>query len=376
MKIYSAVCLSLLLLTACNKTPKEAEQKQEQQTGNTVVLTALQVKNAGIASEVPTIKAVKGTLELQGTVSVPPQSTISLSFALGGYLKKTNLQPGMYVKKGQVLATMEDLQIIQLQQDYLTTKEKYTLAEGEYKRQKGLNESKASSDKTVEQARTDRETQKILLAALAQKLSLIGISPEKLTAATISKTVAIVAPINGLVSKVNVNVGKYTSPTDMLFELVDTKDLILTLNVFEKNISQLVVGQEVTAYTNNDPDKKYHARIQYINTAINGDGAATISCKFDHTDASLLPGLYMNGEVETNSAEALSITEDAVVRWQNKFYVFVEEKEGRYEMVPVTLGNLHEGNRQITSPALHTSSKLVTKNAYTLLTKLMNSTEE
>ncbi|MBN9284441.1 MULTISPECIES: efflux RND transporter periplasmic adaptor subunit [unclassified Flavobacterium] len=376
MKHYILIFTYLFLLTGCSNKKETPETAAGKTVPTVVSLTATQIKNAGIASALPVVQDVQGSLLLQGSVSVPPQSTVSLSFPLGGYLKHTAMLPGMYVRKGQVLATMEDIQFIQLQQDFLTAKERFLLADKEYKRQKGLNESKASSDKVAEQAHTERQTQQIDMASLAQKLRLIGINPEKLNAASISKTVAIVSPITGLVAKVNVNVGKYTAPTDVLFELVDTKDLLLTLNVFEKNVDQVSIGQTVMAYSNNDRNKKYKASIQYINTTLNSDGAMELICKFEKIDAALLPGLFMQGEVAVRNNKGLSVPEDAVVRWQNRYYVFTEQKEGTYTMIPVDLGNAHNGIQQIIASSIQTNSKIVVKNAYTLLTKLMNSTEE
>ncbi|GAA6765666.1 hypothetical protein AAFH68_16020 [Flavobacterium sp. CGRL1] len=91
----------------------------------------------------PEEKNVKGILELQGTVTVPPKSVVSVSIPLGGYIKKTDLMAGMHVRKGQLLAVVEDMQYIQLQQDYLTAKEKYQLSQSEYNRQKELNAKKS-----------------------------------------------------------------------------------------------------------------------------------------------------------------------------------------------------------------------------------------
>src|SRR4051794_34671208 len=96
---------------------------------NRVHLTAQQLEHVGIEIGQPRLDTVSSILRLQGTVDVPPQSVVSLSFPLGGYLKSTTLLPGMHVRKGQVLATLEDMQFIQLQQDYLLAKEKLTLSE-------------------------------------------------------------------------------------------------------------------------------------------------------------------------------------------------------------------------------------------------------
>ena len=82
----------------------------------------------------------------------------------------------MHISKGEVIATMEDQQYIQLQQDYLTAKAHFSSIEAEYIRQKELNASKASSDKVFQKAETEYISQKILINSLAEKLKLIGIN--------------------------------------------------------------------------------------------------------------------------------------------------------------------------------------------------------
>ena len=69
-------------------------------------------------------KEISSILKLNGIVDVPPQNMVSISVPLGGYLRSTSLLPGMHVRKGDVIAVMEDQQYIQLQQDYLTAKAK------------------------------------------------------------------------------------------------------------------------------------------------------------------------------------------------------------------------------------------------------------
>ena len=158
-------------------------------------------QNAGIAIGQAETKPISATLKLNGSIDVPPQSMVSISFPLGGYLKSSKLLPGMQVRKGEVLAIMEDAQIIQLQQDYLLAKAKLELLEGEFLRQQRLNAGKASSDKIFQQAKTDFETQKIMLRALGEKLRLIGLSPENLSENSLSRSVSVRSPINGSVAK-------------------------------------------------------------------------------------------------------------------------------------------------------------------------------
>lgn len=377
MKTYITSILALFVIVSCGNDTKEVQKESEEQNnGNTIQLSKDQVKNAGLVIGAPKEKNVKGLLQLQGTVTVPPKSVVTISIPLGGYIKKTDLMAGMYVKKGQLLAVVEDMQYIQLQQDYLTAKEKFQLSQSDYNRQKELNAKKASSDKLYEQTATEMESQRIAMAALEQKLMLLGINVKLLKASTISKTVTILSPISGLVSKTNVNVGKYVAPTDMLFELMEIKDVVLVMNAFEKDVHLLSVGQRITAFANGNPSKKYTARVAYINQSLNGDRAAEVVCKIDKYDPSLLPGLFINAEVEFENEKALTVPEEAVVRWQGKFFVFSNSGNNKYQMVSIKPGISNEGERQIKSGLIDASSKIVIKNAYTLLMTLMNSGEE
>ena len=209
-------------------------------------------------------REISSILKVNGKVDVPPQNMVSISVPLGGYLKTTQLLPGMHVNKGDVIAVMEDQQYIQLQQDYLTAKARIAFLENEYLRQKELNQSQASSDKVFQQAEADYRSQRILITALGEKLKLAGININKISETNISRSINIYSPINGYVSKVNVNIGKYVSSTEVLFELINPLDIHLALKVFEKNLDKLFIGQKLIAYTNNQPDKKYPCEILLI----------------------------------------------------------------------------------------------------------------
>lgn len=386
MKTYILISVVLWASFSCGSPGGEQHSASQPSAPDTVAtaetVTRLvsfdskQIRNVGIEVGNPVLKNISGKLTLQGKIDVPPQSTISLSFPLGGYLKSTKMLPGMRVRKGQVLAELEDMQFIQLQQDYLTARAKFELAENEYARQKDLNQSKAASDKVYQQAKAEMETERILMNALARKLEVIGIAPQKLNPDNISKTVPILSPINGFVSRVNVNVGKYTSPTDMLFELVDPKDIHLALSVFEKDLNALSVGQQVTAYANADPSKKFNAEIILIGKSLTDDRMAEVHCHFDQYSAALVPGMFMNGEVSVERKKALTVPEDAVVRWENKSFVFVERGSGNFEMVEIEPGTVRDGFQQINGAGLDTGSKVVIRNAYSLLMKMKNTDDE
>ena len=378
MQLHHIIFLSALTLAACGTPqPEPAAETEAAPADATVTLDARQLQNAGILIGKPDLKPLSATLKLSGAIDVPPQNMVSVSFPLGGYLKSSKLLPGMHIRKGEVLAVLEDAQFIQLQQDYLLTKSRLALLESEYQRQQALNADKASSDKVFQQAKNDWETQKITLRALEEKLRLIGLNPADLSDSNLSRSVNLRSPIDGFVSKVNVNTGKYTAPTDVLFELVNPQDIHLALTVFEKDVAKLAVGQQVVAWTSDRPDKKYPAEILLVSKNLDENRSAEVHCHFERYDqGSLVPGMFMNAEVAVQTDKALVVPEAAVVRWKNQNYVFLEEREGVYRLTKVELGIAQEGQQQILPAEDLSGRNLVLQNAYTLLMKMKNSAEE
>ena len=376
MKNIVIISSLMLLLLGCNS--KKEEQTTEATTNvNLVSISDAQLKNATIETGKLEQKTISSTLKVTGKIDVPPQNMVSVSMPLGGYLKTTKLLPGLHISKGEVIATMEDQQYVQLQQDYLTTKSKLYFAEKEYQRQKELNQSQASSDKVYQQADSEYKTLQITLSALAEKLRLINVNPNSLSEKNISKSVNIYSPINGFVSKVNVNIGKYVNPADVLFELINPTDIHLNLKIFEKDITKLSIGQKLMAYTNNQPDKKYHCAIILISKDLSIDEhTADVHCHFENYDKTLLPGMYMNADINVKSNDALTLPKDAVVNFEGKEYIFVVVNKNQFQMTEVKTSNSEKGVVEILENESLKKNAIVTKGAYTLLMKLKNKADE
>jgi len=374
MKFLTSITL-LFLLTACGNPENKKETEAPVVEENTVTLTESQLKTAGITLRKLEKKNIPTIIKVNGKIDVPPQNMVSISMPLGGYLKFTKLLPGMHVNKGEVIAILEDQQYIQLQQDYLITKAKLANAEAEYERQKSLNESKASSDKVLQQAKAEYQSFKISVNALGEKLKLININPESLTENNLSKNVNIYSPIEGFVSSVNVNVGKYVTPTDVLFELVNPNDIHLNLYVFEKDLPLLSIGQELISYANNEPDKKYKCEIILISRSINPDGTIEVHCHFENYDKSLAPGMYMNAEIEVKNTNAYFIADDAIVNFDGKNYLFVSTGKNQFKMTPAETGISSKGFTEIKNIQQFDGKQIVEKGAYNLLMSLKNKSE-
>ncbi|MDX1936630.1 MAG: efflux RND transporter periplasmic adaptor subunit [Flavihumibacter sp.] len=376
MKLLFFITTIMLLQTACNNSNEAAAVATEKENSNTILLTSQQFIAGNIVIGTIAQQLMNETLQLNGEIDVPPQNIVSVSFPLGGYLKKTSLLPGMHVSKGESIAIIEDQALIQLQQDYLVAKTKLILTQQEFERQKTLNETKASADKLLQQAQAEYQSQRILVKALDEKLRLAGINPENLSEANISRKVSIPAPINGFVSKVNVNIGKYVQPQDILFELIDPSDFHAALTVFEKDINKLNIGQKVSISFVDEPEKKYNAEIILVTKNVDENRSGLVHCHFINMPANLKPGMFITAQVALNNTTTNALPEEAIVRFDNKEFVFVEDSSLQFTALPVTTGTRSNGWVQVKAGAELLNKKIVIKNAFTVLSMLKNTAEE
>ena len=380
MKNLKFIFIIALFSTSCkNKTVESTPSvSEEKTTENVVKFTDVQLQNGKIQIGKAEMRTLKGILKVNGVIDVPPQNLISVSFPMGGYLKKTDLLTGMPVKKGQVIATLEDAAYIQLQQDYLTVSAKLDYLQLDLTRQQELNAQKINADKTLQQVQSEVRLQQITQKALAEKLRLIGINPNNLTENSMTRTVSVYSPINGYVSKVNVNIGKYLAPTDVMFQLVNTDDIHANLTVFEKDIPKLKIGQKLTVTVPSLPNKNYAAEIILIGRDLNESRAVEVHCHFNNYDHKLSPGMFLSANIQTTETNALTVPNDAIVRFENKQFIFIEKEKGVFEMEEVELGVMDKMYSQVHPLSISDISKqnIVTQGAYSILSKLKNRAEE
>lgn len=382
MKKYSIFLL--IALVSCN-SGKKAEVVTEEIIPETIVeMRADQIKLADIQTGAFEERSMSGSIKVSGVVAVAPNSQATVSAPLGGYIKSTNLLPGNPVRKGQVLAVIENPEFIDLQQNYLEAKSKFEFAEADFQRQSDLYKSDATSQKNMQQVTSEYKILKAQLKGLEQKLRLIGISASKLTADNLSSTANVVSPISGFLKAVNVSIGKSVSPTDVLFELVNSDQLFLELTLYEKDANKVANGQHLH-FLINDETEEHNATIYQTAKAINADKNYKVYAKVNDNCKNLLPGTYVNAIIEVSGQKVNALPSEAVVNFEDKSYIFVYEKEKteggkafmEYRMVEVQKGVSEDGHVEVVLPSGMEAKglKVVVKGAYNLLSAKKNAGE-
>lgn len=383
MKSFIQITLVIFTLTlaSCGSDEKPVVKEEHHQKANSVELTAEQYKTIALQTGRIERKPLSGTIKVNGMLDVPPQNLVSISAPFGGTVKKTELLQGMLIKKGQVIALIQNPDFIGVQQDYLDYKSQLDYLKLEYERQEELAAGNVNAKKTVQKAKSEYESMRARVNGLKARLQLMNISVSTLEKGTIQSSSSILSPISGYVTQVNTNIGAFVVPSDVLFKIADTEHLHAELTVFEKDVPKLKVGQKVR-FTLANEDKERTATVYLIGREIGRNRTVNIHCHLDKEDNQLLPGMYLKGLVEIGSTEVTALPEKAIVDFEGEKYIFIEvksdhAKDHAFEMIAVKTGVSELGYTEIKLPSDKNwkTLKIVTNGAYDLLSKLKNGDE-
>lgn len=383
------VIAALALLASCSGNNEVPEKVAKEDTAHhdealTVELTPEQVLTAGIATGTVEYRTLSGTIRVNGTLDVPPQQLVSISAPMGGFLRSSELLQGKHVDKGQVIATLQDPSYIQLQQDWLEAISQQEYLKAEYERQEELATENINARKTLQQAKANYGSMQARAAGLKARLKMVNINTAQLEKGDIQPFISLYAPISGYVTEVNVNMGKYVNPTDVMFEIVDTEHLHAELTVFEKDVPLLKLGQKVRFILANET-KERMATVYLVGREISADRTVRVHCHLDKEDKNLLPGMYLTAFVETKNMELPAVPEQAIVNYEGTDYIFIVDqgaantKDGsHYKAIAVKTGIKELGYIEVLLPKEFDikNTQVIVKGAYDLLGKLKNSESE
>jgi cobalt-zinc-cadmium efflux system membrane fusion protein len=389
--IVSQLALAILFISmvSCGESTSEEKtevkaEKHSEENENHIELTNEQLKNTNIQIGKAEMRSLGSEISVNGIIDVPPQGNISINIPYGGFLKYTEMLPGTKVKKGQLLAVIENPMFIDIQQDYLET-----LAEGEYlktdfERQETLYKEEVSSAKVYQKAKSVYNTNRAQINAMEAKLRLIGVNLKNLKTGKVSSAVNIYSPVTGQVREVFSNIGKFVGPEDIIMDVTDAKDLHVELTVYESDITKVQTGQKIRFSLANKPESWKEAEVYLIGSGVRDDRSITVHGHLLKEYENLWPGMFVNARIETGTSESYTLPEDAVVRFNAKNYVFISKgstkengvEKHNFEMVEVKTGSSEAGVIQINTIDRELDFKkisIVVKDANTLLATAKNS---
>jgi cobalt-zinc-cadmium efflux system membrane fusion protein len=328
--IFNPSFLVLIILTtfSCSEPSIQRKVMAVGPSSKELVLSDLQFKTANLHIGTAGKRTFKESFKARGVLDAAPENKHSVNSYFSGYVKNTSLLTGQKVRVGQVLFTLENPEYLVFQQEFLEAQSMLSYYKNDYDRQKALVAENVSSEKKFLQAKADYEVAAARYASLKQKLKLMHINTDNLSPENLSSTIKVTAPIDGIISAVSISRGMFISPNETALEIINNRDLKLALTIYEKDLSKIELGQEMSFQLAKYPHKVFKAKVDLISPLIDLDKRSVIvhaSINKESMEENLSPGTYVEVDIINDSTSLFSLGREALVQKGRHYEALVFE---------------------------------------------------
>ena len=330
----TAIILITLLFFACGNQEKKIETVTETETNsNLITISKEQFESEKMAFGELKEHQFYNIIKTTGIIDVPPENRASVSTFVGGYVTKIPLLIGDKVKKGQLVASLQNPEFVAMQQEYLQISAQLSYLKIEFERQKTLFNEQITSEKNYLKAESTYKSNLATYNGLRKKLQMMNLNPAYIEKGNISSTINLYAPINGFITKVNVSNGSYISSENEVLEIINTDHIHLELNVFEKDILKVKKEQKIQFKIPEASTKTFEAEVYLVGTFVNTDRTIKVHGHINHSEKSnFITGMFIDAEIIYGENKEISLPKASVLKNVNKSTILVlkDEKKDAY----------------------------------------------
>ena len=372
--LTTVICL--VLSVSCGRVAQESHSHEEEHEHDELILTQHQLNTVGIELGRIEQKEIGKAINANGVLSVSPQDIADVTPLLSGVIKTIAVAEGQSVKAGQIVATIENPDIITNLKDYREAIDELNLAKSQLSRQEQLSKEGAGIRKNLEKAQSDYAIAQTRADALKQRLKAAGISLNEQSGGEMSYLAAVRAPISGVVNKIYSSIGSMADISRPIMTITNNSNIYATLTIYEKDLSKVNVGQKVYLSLTNG-DFNFEGVVEQINKTIDVETKGiNVKVKIDKEYmANLIPGMAVNAYINSEAGLYDVLPEEAIVTIGGKNFIYVMEKESiedgeteyHFEPVEVATGSRLQGYIEVKPiEAISENSLIVTKKAFYL----------
>jgi len=293
------------------------------------------------------------SLRLTGAVAYNAFHTTPVITQVSGPVSRVVVVPGERVSQSQPMLYVASPDYSQLRTNYLKAKDAYALAQKAYARAQDLYQHHAIAEQNLEQAESAEVQAGGDLVAAQAALKVMGITdPDALVKAPPSFEVPVKAPIGGLVVEQDVAVGQLLQPgSTQCFMISNTNTVWVLVNVYQKDLPYVRVGDPVSIQTESYPDV-FHGKIAYVAASLDPN-TRTLQARIETPNPhdKLKKDMYVTAAVNAGAIKnAIALPDAAVLRDnENQPFVYVADASNHFARRSVSLGESLDGKTQITS---------------------------
>jgi membrane fusion protein, heavy metal efflux system len=352
---FAAVLVLIFSLAGCEGSGSSAAANSgsTQNSNNPELFTIPQdqMSHVQVLTVQPT--TLTRSLRLTGAVAYNSFRTTPVITQVSGPVSRVVVVPGQKVSQGEPMLYVASPDYSQLRTNYLKAKSAYSLAQMAFVRAKDLYEHHAIAEQNLEQAESAEVQANGDLIASQAALKVMGVTdPDALVKAPPSFEVPVKAPIGGLVVEQDVSAGQLIQPgTTQCFMISDVSTVWVLVNVYQKDLPFVRVGDQVAIQTDTYPET-FHGRIAYVAASLD-PSTRTLQARIEtnNPDEKLKKDMYVVATVNAGAIQnAIALPDAAVLRdTENQPFVYAAASANQFGRRTITLGESLNGQTQITS---------------------------
>lgn len=298
MSRYLVMLFAIAVLASCGNGKKEgvSEKAKTEKADD----EATEEEESADADQAPDINKTSNSVRMTGKLALDPQNRADISPIAGGVVRRILTREGYRVGRGQIVAYIENTEVVALQRQYIASVSERSAARLELNRQITLTSQGAGVQKTLQQAEAAYTVANASVLGIGRQLRQLGVNPSSVSLGRITTLIPVSSPISGIVGKINISMGSYVDMTTSLMTVVNNVNLHCDMKVFEKDLPKVRIGQIVNVSLTNSPMVKFRARIYDINSTFDdGSKSITVHAKImKQPESKLLPEMFVTGVVE------------------------------------------------------------------------------
>lgn len=371
------VAIAGAALAACNDPKGGASSgatakaaKSEADKG--IELSKEELETAGVKVALLEPQTLVDRLVLTATIRANQDRIAHVAPRVPARIVRVNANLGQSVKKGQVLAVLDSIELGEAHFAYRQAQSQFALAKSDFERAQRLKNEDIIPEKDYLRARAEYEKARASLRAAEDKLRLLDVAHDA-SEQRAASVFPLNAPFAGTVIEKDAVLGELAQPDKSIFTVADLSTLWIEANLFEKDLARVRIGAPATVAVNAYPGEEFRGRLTYLSSTLDKE-TRTVQARIEvpNRDGRLKPQMFATAAVDTPSAsEALALPRDAVPLVNGQPTAFVREN-GRFEPRPVELGEA-AGDRVVVKSGLKAGEEVVTRGAYALKARMLKS---
>ncbi|OCX28611.1 MULTISPECIES: efflux RND transporter periplasmic adaptor subunit [Bradyrhizobium] len=297
----------------------------EDSDDGSITLSPGKVQRAGVKSEPAEMRRIRTLVRAPGTIQLDERRVSVIAMRAESYVQKVaDVTTGSRVTKGQPLMEVYSPAISSAAAEYVATITSKATA--------GIEPYGRGSKQRL----TNLDVPEAVIAEMEK-----------------SRTVPIAipwsSPRDGIVLQRAAIEGMRAQPGDVLFRIADVSVVWALLDVAERDLGNIVVGQQVMVRARSYPGRAFAGKISMIYPQVNKETrTARVRIELENADLALLPDMYVDAEIDTGSAApVLTVADNSILDTGSRQTVLLDRGNGRFEPREVKLGRRGDGYVEI-----------------------------